>query len=278
MQITGNKDGKVGFDYPAWNTVYSKPYDWDGNTIMNQSRRCADLRHQKFDLSDAYPHIFSSIHDYYAATDMYHGFSSDPDSADCLWSLPILSYSDGPNFEGMAKAKDTAEQIAYTFDVPEPGHRSFMPADTPKYIPETPRTKWKDAQGNNEQLWEVVRDSDYCPIFELDWENILFRLLYPELKLVFGWGENEHDDQIIADIYGAQQLVKPSSDAGMALSKIKDAACSKQKEDSYAEISQTLADLLVNAAVFWATGGGSFLEQLVITVSSHEMELCDNES
>ncbi|KAL6722380.1 hypothetical protein ACLMJK_001487 [Lecanora helva] len=253
VQITGNRNGTVKFDYAPWDMVWS--YGWNGNTIMGQSHRCADLQSQGFDLTGAYPHIFSSIRDHKDALAFYDSLDfSNVDYTDCLWSIPTLEFTDGPHFSGWDKTEDTLLRIADVLGG-QPGAEQ-----------ETPRTQWKDASPRNEKVWEVVRESNYCPILSTA-EQIagpFVGYLFPILKNWFGWGENEHDDQLVADVYGTQRLVNPSSKAGEAIATLKDAVCSKQKKDSYTDIAKTIIDLAVNIAVFEFTGGGPWLIKLVV--------------
>lgn len=116
------------------------------------------------------------------------------------------------------------------------------------------RQQWKSAHSNSERIWEIVRDSNYCPVFDNSWTTWVFGVFFPILKNVFDWGEIEHDDQIIADVYGARRLVDSESDAGKAISKITDAACDKQKKDSYADIDKTIMDVLIGVCHFLGYG------------------------
>ena len=186
---------------------------------------------------------------------MYNAFNSDIDYSDCLWSLPILSYSDGPHFSGMDKATDTLIKWG-----------NLLGGDGPSDLVKTPREQGKDDQPNSEQVWEVVRDSNFCAIFDSSIYTWLTGWFFPILKHIFGWGEIEADDQIVADLYGQLQLVNRSSSAWSALYQIKQAACDKKKQDSYTEIDKTLTDILINVAIFWATGGEPWIISLVTTV------------
>ena len=255
VQITA-RNGTVQFDYPAWDTVSN--YGWDGHVIMGQSNRCADLRQQSWDMRNGWPNIFDVIHDYDKSMAWLNSLDvNNIDFIDCLWSIPILEYSDGPHFTGMDKALDTSSEIGYII------------SESPLSL-KSDRTMWKDDRPKSEQVWEVVDISDYCPRMKAEWNIVTgyFELVENIIRNTLGWGEVTSDDQVVADVFGAQQLVAPGSDAETALGKIQTAACEKQHKDSMAIITKEVVDILINVAAFAATGGMGFFAGLLVGVNS----------
>lgn len=231
-------------------------YGWNGTVIMGQSHRCADLRSQSFDMKDVYPNIFSAISQYKSAVSWFDGLDTNNiDYTDCLWSLPILEFSDGPNFSGMDKIGDTFTAAAMELNSISPTINSD-------------RNQWKEDSGRSEQVWRVVRDSDYCPGFGILGDIIggPTVTLLSFSKDFLGLGEVASDDQVVADVFGTQQLIRPSTPAADALQKIHDTVCKKQTNDSFAEIAKEIIDNMLNIAVFTVTEGGPFLISLVLQV------------
>lgn len=227
-QIHGNQNNSVSRDYTAFNEISSYS-GWDPHKIMGQSHRCADLRTQTFDLKGAYPQIFDMIRDQGKAASWIASVDrANIDFIDCLWSLPMMHFSEGPFFYGSDKALDTLKNTAAT----------FFDANDWKDS-RSPRTVWKDDNNLDYQVWVEIRDGRvYCPQRQ------------PDATVLMGWGIVENDDQFLADLYASQQIVRPNSNASTALEAVHQAACGKQINDTYTVITKEMLDLVINV---WAT-------------------------
>ena len=263
MQITGRNE-RLEYDYPAWDKTYGE-YEWDPHRIMTESSRCADIRNQDWSLKGdtIYPQISSNILEHDTAMSFIN--REDIDSTDCLWNLPILEFSDGPNYQGFSKFWDTIVTI-------------FGDA------PEQPRMQWKDEGGRAYQVWNYIRaTTDFCPDglpskYETHGDLSGFNGWANAdnddsgdsfVRNVLGWGMVSADDQIVADVFGAVQLVTAPDIAVNALQEIKSVACANQLRDAEADISKSMADLAINIGIAWVSGGsGSAILDLVSMVRS----------
>ena len=129
VQITG-RNNSVNFDYPPWLTVGD--YKWHPDSIMVNSKQCAEKRNQDWALKgDAYPQISSNILDQTNALTFVN--KVDIDSTECLWNLPILEFSDGPEPNGANKLHDTIQDFLVTL--------TYFMGTGDDY---SPRHKWKE--------------------------------------------------------------------------------------------------------------------------------------
>ena len=185
---------------------------------------------------------------------------ADIDSTDCLWSLPILEFSEGPNYSGTHKLHDTIQDDLYSVTRLVGGEGGY-----------SPRHIWKENAPRDERIWNFVSIGYYCPELSSDSGDSIERArvgLLGDFRHTLGWGLIEADDQAVADIFGAQQVIQLPSPASGPLEKVKDLYCIKQQKDSYNDIVKSILENLIALGVAYATGGvGGPLLSLVIQVS-----------
>ena len=196
---------------------------------------------QTFDLKAPYPQLWTRMKDHSAAVWGINTFS--PKQTNGLWNLPILSFSEGPHWQGMDKLEDTLENLG------DKVNKIFGQDGE-----DSARTEWKKNKGNDEQVWELFNEDNYC------WFGDGLSGLVNIYTDGFGWGLQNEDDQLLADIWGALQIVNQSTTQHDALVAVKNAVCDRKEKDQAADIGKTIADLLINGLVFAAKfeGGLAF--------------------
>lgn len=83
---------------------------------------------------------------------------------------------------------------------------------------------------------------------------------------MMGWGIVEGDDQFLSDLYASQQIVRPDSNASVALEAVHQAACKKQISDTYTVITKEAIDLMINIAAGLLIPEGGWVTLAVLEV------------
>lgn len=81
-----------------------------------------------------------------------------------------------------------------------------------------------------------------------------------------GWGIVQGDDQMLANIFAAQKLVRPNTNASKALEEVHKLGCDKQQKDTQGDIFKTMADIMINVGVAYATGGMNWMASYLAEV------------
>ena len=239
---------------------------------MTQSKECADVNQQPWNLQGdtIYPQIGLNMLNHASALQFLD--LDLIDSTHCLWSLPILEFSDGPNFSGFKKFGQTFQDTLYSIFKWIGAHGGY-----------SDRTQWKDSNGRDYQVWDYVRISEeFCPPFTTHtydhslegfngWANANGDDGSDDgfVRDTLGWGMIAADDQILSDVFGAISLVPAAqTQATDALAGVKKLACSNQISDTEADLRKSIVDLVINIDAAWITPGyGSFLVNLALIVS-----------
>lgn len=167
----------------------------------------------------------------------------DVDTTPCLWSLTILEYSDGPIFQGGSKAWDTVKEVWHSIPIDAD---SLTWDENGNYVPwSSPRQMWKDANGRDFQVWDILNGDLYCAgdvgLFE-------------KVAADDGLGTNSNDNQVLSDVWGAMQLVKEPSAQYDTLQSVKDVVCYKKEKDQAADFHKTLLDIGIGGALYELAG------------------------
>ena len=92
----------------------------------------------------------------------------------------------------------------------------------------------------------------------------------PDATVRIGWGIVEADDQLLSDLYASQQIVRPNTNASIALEAVHQAACQKQLSDTYKVITKEAIDIMINVAAGLLIPEGGWITSAVMEL------VCDN--